>query len=166
VQTTKEYTNLAPAGTHETGEPLDFAIQGEGFFAVRTPQGVRYTRDGQFTESAAGLLTDSFGNDVLSQSGAPIKVPADGRVAGSSLGVFKLSGAVKQAENLFTGAASGKATGSVREGALEESGVDPVKAMTEMMTALRTFQSGQQAVAAIGQTLQEAATEVGSVNAA
>ena len=43
---------MTPASIQETGEPLDFAIQGTGFFAVQTAQGVRYTRDGQFTASA------------------------------------------------------------------------------------------------------------------
>src|SRR6516162_2026995 len=38
VQSSRAHTNLTPAGTHETGQPLDFAIEGEGFFAVRTPQ--------------------------------------------------------------------------------------------------------------------------------
>ena len=72
----KTFTNLNPGGLQETGEPLDFAIEGSGFFAVQTAQGVRYTRDGQFTTSATGLLTDANGNPVLGQGGAPIKVPA------------------------------------------------------------------------------------------
>lgn len=162
VQSGKTYTNLTPSPVHETGRPLDFAIEGEGFFAVRTPQGVRYSRDGQFTVSAKGQLTDSFGNLVLSQSGAPIQV-ANGRVSGATPGMFKLQGAVKQGENLFTGTPAGPAAGTLREGALEEAGVDPVKAMVEMMAALRSFQSGQQAIQAIDQTLQAAATQVGSV---
>jgi len=164
VESGKAYTDLAPAGAHETGEPLDFAIEGEGFFAVRTAQGVRYTRDGQFGVSASGLLTDSFGNEVLGQGGAPIKVGAEGTVPPAGLGVFKLTAPEKQGENLYTGTVAGRATGTVRAGALEESGVDPVTAMVQMMTALRTFQSGQQAISAIGQTLQAAATQVGSVS--
>ena len=164
VQSGKAYTNLAPAGVHETGAPLDFAIQGEGFFAVRTAQGVRYTRDGQFSVSASGTLTDSFGNDVLSQSGAPIQVGAARTLPAGALGVFKVSAPQKQGENLYTGNAAGRASGSVRSGALEEAGVDPVSAMVQMMASLRTFQSGQQAIAAIGQTLQAAATQVGSVS--
>jgi flagellar basal-body rod protein FlgF len=159
----KTYTNLAPASIRETGEPLDFAIDGTGFFAVRTPQGVRYTRDGQFMASAEGVLTDASGNAVLGQGGAPVKVGANGRVAAGELGVFELSNAAKQGENLFTGAASGKAAGTVRQGALEGSGVDAAKVMVEMITSLRTFQSGQQAIQAIGQTLQEATTQVGSL---
>lgn len=81
----KTYTDMTPASIQETGEPLDFAIQGSGFFAVKTAQGVRYTRDGQFTSSAAGVLTDASGNPVLSQSGAQIKVAANGTVAALSL---------------------------------------------------------------------------------
>lgn len=163
VESGKSYTDLAPAPMHETGVPLDFAIEGEGFFAVKTPQGVRYTRDGQFAVSAGGLLTDSFGNDVLSRSGAPIKVGADGTVAPTAIGVYKVGGAVKQGENLFTGTQEGQASGAVRSGSLEESGVNPVQTMVEMMASMRTFQSGQQAIQAINETLQAASTQVGSV---
>jgi flagellar basal-body rod protein FlgF len=157
------YTKMTPAALQETGEPLDFAIQGEGFFAVRTPQGVRYTRDGQFTASAQGLLTDANGNPVLGQAGGQITVPASGRVAAAALGVFAVPGAAKQGENLFTGTSSGKGTGSARNGMLEDSAVDAAKSMVEMITALRSFQSGQQAIQAIGQTLQQASTQVGSL---
>jgi len=113
--------------------------------------------------SAQGLLVDSRGEEVLGQSGAPIKVGADGTVPAATLGVFNVPGAVKQGENLYEGAASGQAPGSVRSGVLEESGVDPAKVMVEMMGSLRTFQSGQQAIQAIDQTLQEAASQVGSL---
>ena len=160
----KTHTDLLPAAVQETGEPLDFAISGSGYFAVRTAQGVRYTRDGQFTASAQGVLTDSSGNPVLGKGGAPVKVGASGTVATSALGFYEVPGAVKQGENLFTGAAAGKPSGTVRQGALEGSGVDAAKVMIEMITSLRSFQSGQQAIQAIGQTLQEAASQVGSLN--
>jgi flagellar basal-body rod protein FlgF len=164
----KTYTDMAPAGMQSTNEPLDFGIVGAGFFAVQTPQGTRYTRDGQFTSSAQGLLVNAAGQNVLSQSGAPIKVGADGTVPASALGVFNVPNAVKQGENLFSGAASTGAVagtlGTVREGVLEESGVNPTTAMVEMVGSLRTFQSGQQAIQAIDQTLQAAATQVGSMN--
>jgi len=158
------FTNMTPGSVQETGEPLDFAIQGNGFFAVQTAQGVRYTRDGQFMASAAGVLTDTHGNPVLGQGGAQVKVPAGGSVAATALGVFEVPGAAKQGENLFTGTAAGKASGSVRQGALEGSGVDAAKVMVDMITALRSFQSGQQAIQAIDQTLQQASTQVGSLN--
>jgi len=160
----KTYTDMTPGSIQETGEPLDFAIQGSGFFGVSTPQGVRYTRDGQFTASAAGVLTDSAGNPVLGQGGTPVKVEAGGKVAAASVGVFEVPGAVKQGESLFVGTAAGKASGTARQGALEGSGVDAAKVMVEMITSLRGFQSGQQAVQAIAQTLQTASTQVGSLN--
>lgn len=160
----KTYTDMTPASVQETGEPLDFAVQGNGFFAVKTSAGERYTRDGQFTASAQGVLTDASGNPVLSQSGAQIKVAANGIVAAGELGVFEVPGASKQGENLYTGTASGKASGSVRSGALEGSGIDAAKIMVEMITSLRSFQSGQQAIQTIGQTLQTAASQVGSLN--
>ena len=159
----KTYTNMNSASMQETGEPLDFAVEGNGFFAVKTEGGVRYTRDGQFSASAAGILTDSDGNPVLSQSGAPVKVEASGTVPASALGVFEVPGAAKQGENLFTGTASGKAAGTVRQGSLEGSGVDAAKVMVEMITSLRNFQSGQQAIQTIATTLQEASTQVGSL---
>jgi len=164
VETGPEYVALQAAPIHETGRPLDFAIEGEGFFAVRTPAGVRYTRNGQFMVGAGGLLTDAFGDDVLSQGGAPIRVGANGRVEPGQLGLFRVENPVKQGENLFAGAARGRAGGTVRAGALEESGVNPVAAMVQMMTAFHAFQAGQQAIAAIGSTLQEAASQVGSLN--
>jgi flagellar basal-body rod protein FlgF len=160
----KTYTDMTPASIQETGEPLDFAIQGNGFFAVKTAQGVRYTRDGQFTASATGVLTDVSGNPVLDQAGAPVKVGANGTVPVSALGTFEVPGAAKQGENLYTGTAAGKASATVHQGFLEASGVDAAKVMVDMITSLRTFQSGQQAIQTIGQTLQEAASQVGSVS--
>lgn len=160
----KTYTNMTPGSIQETGEPLDFAIEGSGFFAVRTANGVRYTRDGQFTVSAAGLLTDTNGNPVLGTGGAQIKVPASGTVSASALATFELKNPEKQGENLYTGTPAGTPTGTVRQGSLEASGVDAAKTMVEMITALRTFQSGQQAIQTIAQTLQEATTQVGSIS--
>jgi len=159
----KTYTNMTPGTMQETGEPLDFAIEGSGFFAVKTPQGTRYTRDGQFTTSAAGLLTDANGDPVLDAKGAQIKVGAGGTVPANAIGVFEVPGAAKQGENLYTGAAAGKPTGTVRQGSLEGSGVDGAKVMVEMITSLRTFQSGQQAIQSIAGTLQIAASQVGSM---
>jgi flagellar basal-body rod protein FlgF len=164
VQLGKTYTDMSAGSIQDTGKPLDFAIQGSGFFAVQTPAGVRYTRDGQFTVSARGTLVDANGNSVLDQKGTPVAVPASGSVPASALGVFAVPGATKQGENLFAGAAAAGATGTVRQGALEGSGVDAAKTMVDMITSLRTFQSGQQAIQAIGQTLQQASTQVGSIN--
>jgi flagellar basal-body rod protein FlgF len=158
-------TNLTPATLHSTGEPLDFGIAGQGFFAVRTPQGIRYTRDGQFQASANGQLVDGQGNQVLSQNGAPIAVSAQGTVSAASLGIVNLTGASKQGNNLFTGTPAGRGTGTVRQGELEDSAVDPVNTMVHMMTALQTYQSGENAIQTISSTMHESATSVGSLGA-
>jgi flagellar basal-body rod protein FlgF len=160
----RTYTDLTPATVQETGEPLDFAIEGSGFFAVRTAQGVRYTRDGQFNASANGLLVDGQGNQVLSPNGAPIAVSAQGTVPASSLGVFNLTGVNKQGNNLYTGTLAGRGTGTVRQGELEDSAVDPVNTMVHMISTLQTYQAGENAIQTIDQTMQESAQSVASLN--
>jgi flagellar basal-body rod protein FlgF len=156
-------TNLTPNPLHSTGQPLDFGIAGAGFFAVRTPQGIRYTRDGQFGASANGLLIDSQGNQVLSQNGAPIAVGAQGTVPASSLGIFNLTGATKQGNNLYTGTPAGRGTGTVRQGELEDSAVDPVNTMVHMISSLQTYQAGENAIQTIDSTMQESAQSEGSL---
>ena len=156
-------TDLTPEALQSTGQPLDFGIPGAGFFAVRTPQGVQYTRDGQFDESAQGLLVDGQGNDVLSQNGAPIQVSAQGTVPASSVGAFNVTNPTKQGENYYAGTAAGRATGVVRQGELENSAVDPVNTMVHMITATQTYQAGENAIQTIDSTMQESSQSVGSL---
>lgn len=157
-------TNLAPAPLEQTGEPLDFGIQGVGFFAVRTPQGVEYTRNGQFAVSAQGFLTDGLGDDVLDQNGNPIQVGSDGRVNPAQLGLFNVPNAAKVGDSNFTGTAAGRASGTVRSGYLEESNADPVQATVDMISSMRNYQSGQQAIQTIDETLDKAVNSVGSIS--
>ena len=90
VQVDEIQTDFSPKPSRETGEPLDFAITGEGFFSVRTAQGVRYTRNGQFTVSPQGLLVTAAGDPVLGRGGRTIAVGEDGRVDPRSLDVVIL----------------------------------------------------------------------------
>jgi flagellar basal-body rod protein FlgF len=163
VQLGTPVTDLTPQALHSTGQPLDFGIAGTGFFAVRTPQGVQYTRDGQFAESAQGLLVDGQGNEVLSQNGAPIQVSAQGNVPASSVGAFNVTNPTKQGENYYAGTAAGRATGVVRQGELENSAVDPVNTMVHMITATQTYQAGENAIQTIDSTMQESSQSVGSL---
>jgi flagellar basal-body rod protein FlgF len=156
-------TDLTPAALHSTGQPLDFGIAGDGFFAVRTSQGVQYTRDGQFAESARGLLVDGQGNDVLSQNGAPIAVGAQGTVPASSVGVFNVTNPAKQGYNYFAGAPAGRASGIVKQGELEDSAVDPITTMVNMISATQTYQAGENAIQTIDSTMQESSQSVGSL---
>jgi flagellar basal-body rod protein FlgF len=159
----RQVTDLSAAPLKETGEDLDFAVEGDGFFAVQTAQGVRYTRNGQFTAAANGRLTDQLGNAVLGPNGRPITIGPDGKVPEASVGVFALNSPRKAGDNLFQGTAAGRGTGTVRSGALEGSGADPVRAMTDMIASLRAFESGQKVITTIDSTLQKASNQVGSL---
>jgi len=165
VRISKITTDLTPAVLEQTGQPLDFGIAGTGFFAVRTAQGIRYTRDGQFGASAQGLLVDPNGDPVLSQTGATIAVAANGSVQTSAIGVFNVSGAAKQGDNLYTGTAAGPATGVARQGELEQSAADPVQTMTNMIASLQAYQSGETAIQTIDATMQTSANSVDSLGA-
>ncbi|MDO8184472.1 flagellar hook-basal body protein [Conexibacter sp. JD483] len=155
-------TNLAPQATRVTDEPLDLAIAGEGFFGVQTPQGVRYTRNGQFGTSPQGLLIDQNGNQVLGRGGGPVRVAANGTVAADAVGVFRVGGARKEGDNYFTGAAAGQADGQVQVGALEGSGIDPARVMVDMIASFRAYEAGQKTIQTIDDTLRRTATQVGN----
>lgn len=161
----KMVTDVSPQPLRDTGEPLDIAIAGDGWFGVSTAQGTRYTRNGQFTAAADGTLTDALGNAVLGRNGQPVKVGADGHVNASDVGVFALQNASKQGDNLFSGTAGGPAaTGTVRTGALEGSGVDPARTMVDMIASFRAFEAGQKVIQTIDESLHKTATQVASPN--
>ena len=127
-------TDFTPQPARETGEPLDLAIAGEGFFAVRTDRGTRYTRNGQFTVSPQGLLSTPAGDPVLGRGGRPIAVGPDGRVDPAAVDVVLLRDARKEGDSLISGTPGGAGIrGQVRAGALEGSGADPARAMVDMI---------------------------------
>ena len=69
------HIDLSQAGLSQTGATFDFAIQGDGFFLIETPQGERLTRAGSFTPSPAGELMTPDGFRLLDQGGGPVFVP-------------------------------------------------------------------------------------------
>jgi flagellar basal-body rod protein FlgF len=163
VQIDSVVTDMSPAAMRLTGDPLDFAIDGEGFFAVQTPQGIRYTRNGQFSVNADGFLVNAMGFQVLSQSNQPIRVPRNGAVDPADVGVFDVPDARKEGEALFTGAAAGRAAGRARAGTLEGSGAEPSRSMVDMIASFRAFEAGQRVIRTIDDTLQRAAGQVGAL---
>jgi flagellar basal-body rod protein FlgF len=163
VEVSKGKTDLTQGPMETTGRALDFAIAGAGFFAVRTPNGTQYTRNGQFSVNNQGLLVDQYGNDVLSQTGAPIRVGASGTLPSSALGVFNVTNPSQLGNNNFSGTAAGRATGQVSSGELEGSGIDPIEEMVDMESALNAYTAGQQTIGTISQTMQESASNVASV---
>jgi flagellar basal-body rod protein FlgF len=156
-------TDDTPAPARDTGEPLDFAVVGEGWFQVQTPQGTRYTRNGQFALSPQGFLIDGMGNKVMGQGGGPVTAGAGGKVDPRQLGIFTLTAVKKIGDSYVTGAAGGKATGTIRQGALEASNADPAKSMVDMIASFRAFESGQRVIHTIDETLQKASNVVGGM---
>lgn len=169
AQITSTYTDLSPAPLKETDEPLDLALDGQGFFAVQTPAGPRYTRDGQLVVDGTGRLATATGYPVLDANGRTIAVGGsdgleidtngvvsrNGRTLGT-VAVVSLTNPLKQGDTLFAGTPGPRPAGTaVRQGFLEGSGVDPTKAMVDMITSLRTYESDQKAISSIDQTLQK-----------
>ena len=159
----KQQTDLRQQALRTTDEPLDLAIQGDGYFGVQTANGVRYTRDGSFTADAKGNLVDQLGNQVLGVGNKPIAVDADGKIDTTKVAVFNVKDPVKQGDSYFTGTAGGTADGEVRSGALEGSGVDPARAMVDLMGSMRAMEAAQRAITTIDSTLQLTSSQVGNL---
>src|SRR3954451_3536518 len=162
----RQVTDLTGAPVKDTGEPLDFAINGDGFFAVRTGQGTRYTRNGQFSADAQKRLTTTQGALVLGRDNQPITLGADGKVDPRLVNVVLLNTPEKEGNNYITGTpgtVAGQVAGQVRSGALEGSGADPTQSMVDMMESLRAYESGQKVIQTIDETLGKAAGSVGSL---
>lgn len=182
-------TRLTTGSLQPTGNSLDVAISGDGFFAVNTPQGVRYTRQGSFRQNAEGTLVTPDGHEVLvdgspvQAEGGALSITADGDVMafGQSLGRLsvvtsqELGALRKEGSGLWAqaGEAGDFATlvtpsetaGSyqLKVGFLETSNVQSVTEMVEMMTTMRSFEANQRALQAQDETLQKAVNEVGRV---
>lgn len=166
-------TTLAQGALNETGETLDVALAGPGFLSVQTADGVRYTRGGQLALDPQGRLTTVDGLLLLGANGQPITagtreglsigqdgtVRRDANVVGR-LAVSYLDGARKQGNSLFTGqpraAGANDAPTTVNQGFIEASGVNPARAMVEMIASLRAFESAQRVIRGIDETLQRA----------
>lgn len=171
-----QWTDQAQGVLRQTSNPLDFAIDGDGMFAVQTPAGVRYTRNGSFRLSQSGALTAFDGSplravgggQVLAQAGLPINVLPDGTVqqAGQTIGQLQLASFAAQALtktglNYFTsvaGATPKPATGTVVQGKLEQSNVGAAESSVRLVALMRQFEMLQKAMN-IGNELNQRAIE-------
>jgi flagellar basal-body rod protein FlgF len=149
-----------------TGRPLDIVLPKNGFLAVQTPAGERYTRAGSLTLNAQGVLQTRNGHTVLSEAGEPIAVETDQAItitpqgevrAGDEAVAFLRVVSFNDARRLtYEGgcllaaqAEAGEATPSIELleiGRLEQSNASAVKAMTDLMTASRMFETMQRAI--------------------
>lgn len=160
-----------------TGNALDLAIVGDGFFAIQTKQGVRYTRDGQFERAQDGMLTTQAGEPVLDATLRAIRMPA-GEVGVGVDGAVSVNGAVAgkialfgfpsvdaltaEGGNRYAGAAGAKrgaASGTIREGALEASNQNVIEGSLQLVLMQRQAEMMQKAVSMFSNDLDKTASE-------
>ena len=156
------YSDMRGGGLNRTGNPLDVAVQGEGFLSIQTPAGIAYTRDGRMQILPSGDVVSLNGHAILDASGSPLTLdPAagppdigrDGTVsqngrASGTLGLFQIDLSKPHAryENAafipeqppepiveFT-------DNGVVQGFIEESNVNPVAEMTHLISVSRAFE--------------------------
>jgi len=166
VQDTTTFRPERQGEMEQTGNPLDVAINGEGFFTVQTDDGPRYTRAGDFHLSPDGEIVTNNARPVLDTNGDPIAVPEDAesididangvvRADGEDLGQMDV--VTFEEPNALTRHAAGiyeagedqqpQAVGedtAIRQGVLEGSNVQGIKEMTRMMDIMRSQQSATQ----------------------
>jgi flagellar basal-body rod protein FlgF len=92
--------SMAQGALQQTGNPLDLAIEGEGFFMVQTANGPRYTRDGSFHRAQNGQLVTEAGEPILSVAKQPIQIPP-GEVTVGSDGVVSMAGGTVATVGVF-----------------------------------------------------------------
>jgi flagellar basal-body rod protein FlgF/flagellar basal-body rod protein FlgG len=119
--------SMAQGALQQTGNPLDLAIEGEGFFQIQTANGIRYSRDGGFHRSQNGQLVTAAGEPVLSAAGQPIAVPP-GEVSVGSDGALSVSGGVVASVGLFTFPAGAELTPEGANRYIAPAGTAPVAA--------------------------------------
>jgi flagellar basal-body rod protein FlgF len=175
------WRDLAPGALQHTGNPLDLALGADGFFAVETPAGERFTRAGRFTLSPDSQVVDPAGNPLLLEGGQPLSLPpggvrievtGDGTVSSESGPIGRLRIVRFEAPQRL--AAEGdrllRSPGEeepamverpgVVQGAVEESNVRPVVELTRLTGEMREFQFAAQFVEREGERLGSAVERI------
>jgi flagellar basal body rod protein FlgG len=177
-------TNFQQGELRATGNNLDFAVQGPGFFTVQLPDGSPgYTRDGEFTLNSTGQLVTKKGYPVTSASGAlqfdlnnpkPISVNADGEVSQGTDIKGKLQLAEFSQPQKLTELASGyfstddpkmqplpAANTKVAQGSIEAANTSPTLEMASLVTAMRMFESNQKVMTMQSDRMSKTITDLG-----
>lgn len=180
----KAFLTREPGPLTPTGNALDVAVKGDGWIAIQTAAGVRYSRDGRLTMTDMGDLQTINGLPVLDEGGAPLAVnPAGGEVAIASDGTVSQDGAIVGVIGLFriaAGADLHRATdGSVAvaanavepvadfvnsgvvQGYVEGANVSPVVEMTRLIDAQRSFEYAASATSSLSNELQQVIRDLG-----
>ena len=174
------YTDFTQGVFETTGLPLDFAIQGDGFFAVETADGVAYTRAGNFCLDDEGYLCLAEQGRVLNPAGDPILLITDDITADAQGGLYTGDGGLLGQIGVFTFADNaqlerndqglfvngGQPTGTVGtvvQKSLERSNVDLVQQMVSMMTSQRALQSAAQLTKIYDEVMTKSTTNLGQM---
>ena len=158
-----DYLSRRAGGLVKTDNPLDFAVQGDGWFGIQTPRGPAYTRDGRARIDESGTLRTLNGDAILDAGGAPIAidgvarpltVSADGMITQNerqvgAIGLFAIDpdASLARAEN--SGVVPDKppiiefTRNGIVQGAVESSNVDPVREMTRLIDVTRGSTASQ-----------------------
>jgi flagellar basal-body rod protein FlgF len=165
-----------------TGRELDVALEGRGFFAIDTPGGTRYTRNGEFTRRADGTLITSDGLTVQGDNGSPIQLASDaGAISVEADGTVRagdeVAGKLKVVDfddystltredsgRLRSGIAARPASPNtqVRGGMIEQSNVSVVERMAQLTEVGRSFEALQRGVSLLMNDIDSRAiTELG-----
>lgn len=176
-------TDFSRGSIRQTGRSLDVAITGDGFFAVQTPRGERYTRAGSFTLDAAGQLVTQSGDLVKGQNGG-ITIPPgevsfgeDGTITVNGKNIDRLkvvrfadprASLLKEGASLFAAAPGIRPrednASQIEQGALELSNVNTVAEMAAMMQTGREFESLQRSISLMMNELgRKVASELGRI---
>ena len=155
------YLDSRPGILVETGNSLDFAIEGEGYFLIETIRGDRLSRAGTFVLDAENRLTTMSGEPVLSEGGSAISIPtggqinvtADGLISVDRTPVAKLA-IVSSPQTVLVRERDGLTRSTepptplefarVHQGFIEQSNVDPVIEISRLIEAQRAFELTQQ----------------------
>ena len=179
-------TDFSQGSLRETGNKLDLAISGEGFFMINTPDGQRLTRSGVFQMTAQGGLVTPEGNQVLDANRTPITLnPAASDIYIDGQGNIYQEGeqvatiAIVEPNDMGSLMKDGRTSFvssdgnipettpgdnfSIAQGAVEMSNVNIVKQMVSMITAQRAFESYQKAIHSLSEIDQKAVNQVGKV---
>lgn len=182
------YTDYKDGSLRETGNTFDFAIDGDGFFAVSytNKDGVtstQYTRAGQFTVTNEGYVVDPDGNHLMANGGF-LQIPVDaGEVRVDLSGGVYVDGQYIDTITLtdfedydylkkfgetrcfpVNGAREKEASGLIRQYYTEQSNVNVVSEMVNMITITRAYEAGQKVIQTIDGTLEQAANSIGRVS--
>ncbi|MCU0617816.1 MAG: flagellar hook basal-body protein [Gemmatimonadaceae bacterium] len=174
--------DLTPGTLAPSGNPLDLALEGDGFFVVKTPAGERHVRGGSFHLDSERRVVDHAGNPLLTESGeltlppgalSQLEVSAAGdvKLAGKAVGRLRIESIAANANPQHEGGVRFIPDASrqpiapearrVAQGALEESNVNPMDAMTSMLDVLHRFGAAQKTIAALDSVRGIAVTDLG-----